>query len=66
MSNDLLYKKGYAAGYWDGVRDAHSGTVTDWRSSDIKKLPVRAMGISSRACNCLMFPDIHMWKTYFH
>lgn len=55
MSDDHLYKKGYAAGYWAGVQDALSGTVTDWRSSDIRKLPIQAMGISSRACNCLMF-----------
>ena len=55
MSGEYLYKKGYVAGYWAGVQDALSGTVTDWRSSDIRKLPIQAMGISARACNCLLF-----------
>lgn len=55
MSNDPLYKKGYIAGYWDGVKDAASGKVTDWQSTDIAKLPIQAMGISTRACNCLVY-----------
>ena len=33
MSNDPLYKKGYIADYWDGVKDAASGKVTDWQNA---------------------------------
>ena len=54
MLNDSLYKKGYIAGYWDGVKDSLSGKTIDWRSSDIGELPIQAMGISTRACGALM------------
>lgn len=54
MSKDHVYKKGYAAGYWAGVQDAVSGTVIDLQSSDIRRLPIQAMEISARACNCLI------------
>ena len=54
MSNDSLYQKGYIEGYWDGVKDTLSGRVTDWQGSDLAKLPIRSMALSSRACNCLL------------
>ena len=53
MVNDPLYKKGYIQGYWDGIKDATSGKTTDWQRLDIVELTIQAMGISTRACNCL-------------
>ena len=53
MSKDLLYKEGYIAGCWDGVKDAVSGKVNDWQESDTASLPIKAMDISTRAYNCL-------------
>lgn len=47
--------RGYLAGYWDGVKDSISGSVTQWQENDIGKLPIQAMGLSSRACNCLVY-----------
>lgn len=54
MSDDIAYKQGYIVGYWDGVKDSISGKVTDYQKSDITKLPIKSMEISSRACNCLL------------
>ena len=53
MVSDPLYKKGYIQGYWDGIKDATSGKTTDWQRLDIVELTIQAMGISTRACNCL-------------
>ena len=55
MPNDPLYKKGYIAGYWDGVKDCASGKVLDGQATDLGKLPIRAMGLPTRICNCLLF-----------
>ena len=55
MRTEPLYMRGYLAGYWDGVRDSVSGTVMQWHENDIGQLPVQAMGLSSRACNCLIY-----------
>ena len=55
MMKDPLFMKGYLAGYWDGVRDSKAGSVAQWQESDIGQLPVEAMGVSSRACNCLLY-----------
>lgn len=54
MSKDHLYRVGYIAGYWDGVKDAVSGKVNDWQASDTASLPIKAMDISPRAYNCLV------------
>lgn len=54
MTEDSLYQKGYIKGYWDGVKDTATGKVADWEKSDIAKLPIKAMLLSPRACNCLM------------
>ena len=54
MIQNPLYQKGYVTGYWDGVKDAVSGKVNDWQASDIANLPIKAMGISPRAYNCLV------------
>lgn len=53
MHEEPLFRKGYIKGYWDGVKDAVSGRVADCQMSDITKIPIRSMGLSSRACNCL-------------
>ena len=55
MRMDPLYYKGYITGYRDGVKDAALGKVADGQSSDIGKLPIQAMGLSTRACNCLVY-----------
>lgn len=54
MRKDPLYYEGYIAGYRDGVKDAISGKTDDWQSSELGKLPIHAMAISTRACNCLV------------
>ena len=54
MLNNIDYKNGYIAGYWDGVKDACCGKAMQWQSKDMMNLPVKAMGISSRAINCLI------------
>jgi len=54
MLNDLHYKNGYIAGYWDGVKDVYCGKATQWQSKEMMNLPVKAMGLSSRAMNCLI------------
>ena len=53
MCRDPRYYEGYIAGYRDGVKDCISGKTEDWRFSDIGKMPVGAMGLSTRAYNCL-------------
>lgn len=55
MAQDPLYQKGYAAGYWDGVKDHASGKVADGQSGDIGKIPIQAMGLSTRVSNCLLY-----------
>ena len=54
MWDNLQYRNGYVAGYWDGVKDACCGKTTQWKSGDMMNLPVKAMGLSSRALNCLI------------
>ena len=60
MTKEPLYVKGYLAGYWDGVRDSAVGCIAQWQENDIARLPVQAMGLSTRACNCL----VHSGLTY--
>lgn len=53
MKKNPGYCEGYAAGDWDGVRDAEIGRVSSRQALDMGKMPVRAMGISARGYNCL-------------
>ena len=53
------YHKGYTDGYWDGVRDVLSGKVTDKVDEAIASLPITAMSITTRACNCLFASGCH-------
>ena len=50
------YRRGYLQGYRAGYQDAKegkSGIVMD--SDDAAELPIGAMGLSTRAYNCLFF-----------
>lgn len=50
---DSQYCKGYIAGYQAGVRDAVSGKNTPIHENDVASYPIQAMGLSTRAINCL-------------
>ena len=52
VQNDS-YRKGYVAGYRDGLKAAESGKAPQWEENDIAALPVQTMPISSRGRNCL-------------
>ena len=56
---DAQYCKAYIMGYRDGVRDAQSGKDLANIDSDLLKLPVEAMEITSRACNCLLWANCY-------
>ena len=47
------YYAGYLAGYQQGIYDALNGNITKIPSNDIAMLPIQAMGLSTRANNCL-------------
>ena len=52
-TQDNLYYKGYVAGYRDGIADVASGKTLNMIKSDVASLPVKAMGLSTRAYHCL-------------
>ena len=52
FQNDV-YRKGYITGYRDGLRDAAAGKTLEVAVSNIGNLPIQAMGLSTRARNCL-------------
>ena len=51
---DVIYKKGYIAGYRDGIKAAECGKVLRWDENSVTCLPVQVMDVSSRAKNCLL------------
>jgi DNA-directed RNA polymerase alpha subunit len=54
--NDLqkeIYRKGYIAGYRDGLRAAKEGRIPQVNGS-VAEVPIQAMDISTRAKNCLL------------
>ena len=51
---DSQYYKAYITGYRDGVADALKGKVQTQTAKDPAKISVVAMGLSTRACNCLL------------
>ena len=53
LSNNYVFCKGYLIGYRDGLRDGGSGSIENQDILDVRQLPVRAMGLSTRAHNCL-------------
>ena len=54
LPKDPQYCKAYIMGYRDGVRDAKSGKDLTNIDSDLTKLPVETMEITTRARNCLL------------
>ena len=53
-AKETQYYKSYIAGYRDGVKDALNGKIQMQSSSDPAKYPIQAMGLSTRAANCLI------------
>ena len=53
MAKDEQYRRGYAAGYADGVRDVQQSKVKTVKDSTVAGYPVKGMEISQRAINCL-------------
>jgi len=53
MLQEDLYQKGYMAGYWDGISDAANGKTAGKMEEEMALLPIKAMGLSTRAYNCL-------------
>ena len=49
-----FFKKGYIAGYRDGVRDVKNNAVLHWDGIDMISAPIQVMSISSRAVHCLL------------
>lgn len=54
MPKESQYYKAYITGYRDGVADAYSGKVQAHKTRDPAKIPVTVLGLSTRACNCLV------------
>ena len=48
-----IHYSSYLAGYRDGVRDTLNGKITRIPNNDLAALPLQAMGLSTRATNCL-------------
>lgn len=48
------YYNAYIAGYRDGIADAFSGKAQANHSTDPSKIPITVLGLSTRACNCLL------------
>ena len=48
-----FYRKGYVAGYRDGLKAAEKGKVPQY-NNPTTVLPIQAMNVSSRAKNCLL------------
>ena len=53
VQNDS-YRKGYIAGYRDGLKAAERGQTPQMEGNSIAKLPIQAMAVSTRAKNCLL------------
>lgn len=53
MVIDEQYRRGYLAGYADGVRDVMAGKAKSFSSQEVACYPVKAMTISQRSINCL-------------
>lgn len=63
---DAQYCKAYIMGYRDGVRDAQSGKNLANIDSDLLKLPVEAMEITTRARNCLLWTKCYTVGDVLH
>lgn len=54
MARDEQYRRGYAAGYADGVKDASRSRVKSVQTCGMGDFPVKGMSISQRGINCLI------------
>lgn len=50
---ELMFRKGYAAGYRDGVQQAMEGKAKQIQGCEISDMPIEITGLSARACHCL-------------
>ena len=53
VQNDF-YRKGYIAGYRDGLKAAERGQIPQTEGNPVAELPIQAMAVSARAKNCLL------------
>ena len=53
LSDNYAFCEGYLVGYRDGLKDGSSGRVEKQDILNVRLLPVSAMGLSTRAHNCL-------------
>lgn len=51
---DAQYRKGYVAGYRDGLKAASQGKQAEQTVGNLPDLPIDAIPISARARNCLI------------
>ena len=54
---DAMYRRGYVAGYRDGITAGASGMTLSQLEEDVKNLPIGAMELSTRAYHCLSQAD---------
>lgn len=53
--NQKEFYKAYIAGYRDGIKDATNGSNRNMIHDNLGNLPIRAMGLSTRAYHCLSY-----------
>lgn len=53
IKTDNQYYKGYIAGYREGIKAAASGKIPNPEDITVFDLPIKASGLSARACNSL-------------
>ena len=51
---EQLFRKGYAAGYRDGVKQAIEGKAKQKQGCEISDMPIEITGLSPRARHCLI------------
>ncbi len=51
---EKTYRRGYLAGYWDGVAAGQAGKAAE---PELPDLPIEALGLSPRALKCLRTYD---------
>lgn len=51
---EQMFRKGYAAGYRDGVKQAMEGKVKQLQGCEISDMPIEITGLSTRARHCLI------------
>lgn len=51
---ELMFRKGYAAGYRDGVKQAMEGQAKQIQGCEISDMPIEVAELSARARHCLI------------